>query len=1085
MPLVGYGALAAMVYALTRSDSAAAGENADTGGAQVAAFEFGEIDYGRDILPVLSNNCFACHGPDEAKRAEDLRLDVREAAIEAGVLVPGDAAASEIVRRICAPSPRQQMPPVDSNRALTDRQIALLTEWIARGAEYGQHWAFVAPVRPAVPAGDAAHPIDRFVDAKLAADGLARSPQADPRTLLRRVALDLTGIPPTPAEVAAFAADPSDAAYTAAVDRLLASPRFGERWATWWLDAARYADSMGYEKDSPRTMWPYRDWVIRALNADVPFDEFTRAQLAGDLIAAEVEDPTALDAEARQQHEDHLLATAFHRNTMTNTEGGTDNEEFRTAAVIDRVNTTMTAFMGLTMACAQCHTHKYDPLLHTEYYGLYAFFNQTADADIDDDSPKRAFGTAAQRARIAGLETEIAALREEIAPLEAQIVTRRGAWIAELQDVPITAPPHVLRGAVGDAVPESEGAVERAGFALQGEEPMAEPGPLGGRARTGGSRALVWQGDDAPAQLRGDQPATVSVWVRPDKDQADGAIVSRMDDKQDHRGWDLLAQGGHVAFHLIDQWPARALKVSTAEPVLRAARWSNVTMTYDGSGKARGVTLYIDGVAVDTKVHNDDLPADADTDCGCALRLGQRTGSNLRLRAWVADLRLFDSALRPDEVGALMITAAKELDALRVAAGGNAEDTAAWLPKDWTAWLDVQLVQSQPEFGGLRAQRGRLTKLEKDLQSTRRQLPQVPVMVALAEQDRRPNHVFVRGSFLAPGEPVEAHTPAVLHPFATESARDRRGLADWLVDPANPLTARVQVNRLWAELFGRGLVSTVEDFGVQGAFPSHPALLDYLAVEFRTQGWSIKTALRAMVTSATYKQSSRTSHELRDADPYNVLLARGPRFRLHAETVRDQALAVSGLLQEQMFGPPVVPHLPPGQIPQAFSNRVLEASAGRDLYRRAVYTQWRRTGHYDSFAVFDAPSREVCVVRRDRSNTPLQALVTLNDPVYVEAAQAFARRLIEAVPAGDAIAARIERAYERALCRPPTESERDVLTDLYRAEYESFATDPERARTFATSIRGALPDGVDPADAAAMTAVCNVVLNLDEFLSRP
>jgi mono/diheme cytochrome c family protein len=753
------------------------------------------LDYGDDILPILSNACFACHGPDAAARAADLRLDDREAALASGAIVPGDARASELVARIRSENPLHRMPPVGSNRELTSEQIELLAAWVAGGAEYGSHWAFVPPQASPVAAGtvsDAAasgrQTVDVLVEARLAAAGLEPSPPADPRTQLRRVFLDLTGLPPTPEQVRAFAADPSDAAYARWVDELLASPRFGERWAPWWLDAARYADSQGYEKDAARAMWPYRDWVIRALNDGMPFGRFATEQIAGDLLP---------DATFEQR-----LATAFHRNTMTNAEGGTDDEEFRTAAVIDRVNTTMTAFMGLTMACAQCHTHKYDPLLHTEYYGMYAFFNQSKDADRDDDRP-----------------------------------------------------------------------------------------------------TLTYVPDDAATRM-----AEIEAWIR-EREAAAAAVA-------------------------------------------------------DGAGE---------------------------------------------------------------------------------------------------------------EDAELAARRG-------ELEAIRRSLPRVPVMVERPAEQARPTHVFERGSFLSPGVAVEPHTPEVLHAFPEDAPRTRLGLSRWLTDPANPLTARVQVNRVWAELFGQGLVTTVEDFGVQGDRPEHRELLDHLAVAFRDGDWSIKDLVRAIVTSRTYRQSSAVSAAVLEADPANRLLARSGRFRLGAETIRDQALAVAGLLNLEMYGPPVLPYLPDGGVRNPYDGTPTRASTGGDQYRRAVYTRWRRTGHYESLATFDAPSRETCVMQRDRSNTPLQALVTLNDPVYVEAAQAFARRLIAA---SDDVAERVAMAIERALGRPPTTPELEVLVALHREESAGFAGDPERAIAFATSVHGPLPASMDAVDAAAMTAVCNVILNLDEFLTRP
>lgn len=755
------------------------------------------IDYNRDVRPILSDNCFACHGPDDKQRAEGLRLDVREEAVAHGAFVPGHVSESELVKRITSTLAGYRMPPADTNKHLDARQIAILKKWVAQGVVYKPHWAFVKPVAADPPeARDAdwcRNGIDRFVLAKLQAKGWKPSPQADRRTLIRRVCLDLTGLPPTEEQIEQFLADDSADAYEKLVDRLLASPQYGERWAQQWLDLARYADTQGYEKDNPRTIWPYRDWVIDAFNADLPFDQFTIHQIAGDL----------LDEPNRQQ----LLATAFHRNTMTNTEGGTDDEEFRTAAVVDRVNTTMSVWMGLTASCAQCHTHKYDPITQREYYRLYAFFNQTQDADRDNEHPTLRITTPEQEKELAQRKQKVDTLTERV-------------------------------------------------------------------------RKLKEAGD------------------------------------------------------------AEALKASEKE-------------------------------------------------------LKQATGEH----------------------------------------------------RDYE-----------------------------------RKIPMVPIMRALPEDKRRETRILLRGDFLNPGEAVQPGVPRALHAMPENLPRNRLGLAKWLIHPDNPLTARVQVNRYWQSFFGQGLVATVEDFGMQGDLPTHPELLDWLALEFQRRNWSMKQLCKLIVTSATYRQSSRITPERLESDPYNRLLARGPRFRLSAETLRDQALFVSGLLNDTPGGPSVLPVQPKNTlVPQAFSNYVPKISTGEDRYRRGLYTFWRRTGHYPSFAAFDAPSREVCVIQRSRTNTPLQAMVMLNDPVYIEAAQALARRMIEAA---DSPEVRIQQAYRWCLSRPPQFDELNALMDLYRRAHRRYAEDTEAAKKMASDPIGELPDEIDPADAAAWTVVANVLLNLDELLVK-
>ncbi|MHC5114247.1 MAG: PSD1 and planctomycete cytochrome C domain-containing protein [Planctomycetota bacterium] len=765
--------------------------------------------YDRDILPILSNHCFACHGPDDRARQAGLRLDHRAGATAGGrsgsaAVRPGAAADSPLLHRVTSVEPGERMPPPEIGRALSDEQVALLRRWIDDGAEYEPLWSFVPPARPARPAvrneSWPRNAIDDFILARLESAGMAPSAEADRSTLIRRVSLDLTGLPPTPEEAKAFAADQDPGAYERLVDRLLASPHFGERWARVWLDLARYADTKGYEADRRRTMWPYRDWVIRALNDDMPFDRFTIEQIAGDLLP----DPT------RDQH----LATAFHRNTMTNDEGGTADEEFRAAAVVDRVNTTMQAWMGLTVNCAQCHTHKYDPITQTEYYRLFAFLNNTADSDRMDDAP-------------------------------------------------------VL------------------------------PVPTPGQAR-------------------------------------------------------------------------------------------------------------------------------------------QRADLDERINALESDLRESARGTAPDDLEAIA-----RLDDLR-----------------------TRLDTAQAVRGQVLAS-----------------IPSVPVMQELPARERRATHVHRRGSFLDPGEAVTPGVPSALHPMPLAANPDRLDLARWLVSPDNPLTARVAMNRLWEQLFGRGLVETSENFGVQGDRPSHPDLLDWLAVEFMEQGWSMKRMCRLIVMSATYRQASRVDEASAAADPLNRLLARGPRFRLEAEMIRDQALAASGLLNRDLYGPPVFPPQPDGVWQMVYSNDRWTTAEGDDRHRRALYTFWRRTSPYPSMLTFDAPSRETCVSRRIRTNTPLQALVLLNDPVYVEVAQALARRIAREswpIPAD-----RAARAVWCCLARPPRPAEIRELTALYRSELEHFRADPEAARLMAGDPLGPLPDDADPADLAAWTVVCNVILNLDEFVTRP
>ncbi len=745
------------------------------------------VSFNRDIRPILAKNCFACHGPDEGTREADLRLDTHAGATAARdgrrALVPGRASESELVARIESDDPDVVMPPADSGHELSVDEKTLLRRWISEGGEYKVHWSFTQPVKSELPPVEQSdwpkHPIDHFVLAKMEAGQLTASEKADRYRLIRRVSLDLTGLPPTPEEADAFVADSSDRAFEKVVDRLLASEAYGEHWARMWLDLARYADTKGYEKDRHRDIWKFRDWVIHALNRDMPYDQFTIEQLAGDLL------PNASN--------EQILATAFHRNTMTNDEGGTDNEEFRVAAVKDRVDTTMQVWMGLTMGCAKCHSHKYDPISQQDYYSLYAIFNQTADADRSDDVP--------------------------VLPL-----------------------------------------------------PTAEQ---------------TWQISEIEAAIR--------------------VLQQKKQEKSD------------------------------------------------------------------------------------------------------------DS-------------------------------------------LDAMIKEQQKKLSGVR---NAVTK--------------TPIMKELPEGKPRETRLHRRGNFLDQGDRVE---PAIMELFGSIDAEvpvNRLQVARWITQPENPLTSRVMVNRVWARLFGTGLVETEEDFGTQGMMPSHPELLDWLAVDFRDGGWSIKKLIRTIVLSSTYQQSAAVDVKKLAADPRNILLSRGPRFRLSAETVRDQALAASGLLTRKVGGPSVMPPQPDGVWKSTYNALKWIDATGPDRYRRALYTYWKRTSPYPAMITFDAGSGEVCQIRRVRTNTPLQALVMLNDPAYVEAAGALARRMNDV---DGATAARIRRGFRLALIRPPSDDEAARLLEVYEDLSANYAKDSAAADKL---VKAANREAGD----AAMIAVANVLLNLDESLMKP
>jgi hypothetical protein len=936
------------------------------------------LHFSRDIMPVLSKSCFTCHGPDELQRKAGLRLDLFESATAAlpsgaAAIVPGNPDAGSLLARITAHDPADRMPPEGKGTPLTPQQVDLLRRWISEGATYEKHWSFVPPVQaePPVPADGADRlrsPIDNFVFARLETEGLTPNPPADKEVLLRRAALDLTGLPPTREEMEAFLADTAPDAYEKQVDRLLDSPGFGERWAQVWLDLARYADTQGYEKDLRRTMWPFRDWVIKALNDDMPFDQFTREQIAGDLL----EDPSR----------DQIVATGFHRNTMTNTEGGTDNEEFRTSAVIDRVNTTMQVWMGMTMGCAQCHTHKYDPISHKEYFEFYAFFNQSEDTDLDDDAPNLEVPTREQRRDRREASAKLADAQREL---------------REIADAPpAEAPPAPVQGTWYRVGPFASESFEAAYYTDFGPE----------------------QGVDLASRYAADS----AYW------RSEPAL-------NDTSGLTLEGENSaHYFYRTLETPQAMAVELSF--------------------GSDDGIKVWVNNVPVHS--NNVQRGAVAGQDKVVA---GLQPGVNT----------LLVKVVNGGASGALYASLAVQnlppqiVQTLLVPEPSRTEDQRALL----ASYQDARQA---------------IARWQARLDSVNKDIARMPVMKELPEDKRRVTRVFERGSFLSPGEEVQAATPAVFQSFPADLPRNRLGLAAWLTSRDNPLTARVIVNRYWEQLFGAGIVTTTEDFGTQGDWPTHPELLDWLAVEFMERDWSTKELCRMLVTSEVYRQSSAATPEKLEHDPYNRLYARGPRFRLPAESIRDQALEVAGLLSDKTYGPSVMPPQPDGLWQIEYSNDRWVESKGEDKFRRGVYTFWRRTDPYPSMVSFDAPSREVCTVTRVRTNTPLQALVTLNDPVFIEAAQALARRVVQ--EGGGSMRARGAFAFESILARKPAPDEVAVLVKLYRSEFEHYRNAPEEAEKMATIPYGPAGPEENAATLAAWTVVANTLMNTDEFLTK-
>jgi hypothetical protein len=1033
------------------------------------------LEYNRDVRPILADNCFACHGADSAARQADLRLDQRQSAIDASAIVEGSPDDSELIARILSDDPKLMMPPPETKKSLTAAQKETLRRWIAAGAEYQPHWSFIAPQPSAPPAvKDAAWvktPIDQFVLAKLEEHGLAPAAEADPRTLYRRLHLDITGLPPKPDEVDAFVTDYSargDAALSEAIDRLMQSPAWGEHRARYWLDAARYGDTHGLHFDNYREIWPYRDWVIRAYNQNQPFDQFTVEQLAGDLLP----NPTV----------DQRIATGFQRCNITTNEGGTIDEENMAIYAADRVQTFGWVYLGLTTNCCQCHDHKFDPLTMRDYYSLAAFFRNTTqppkDGNVKDGrGPVISITAPEDRPRWDALPQLIADAVKQRDEREQVARTEFDAWLA-------TATPDSLdAGGLTDGLlihlPFNEGATKEVADACEpasavratGKVKWTPDGKFGPAPvmKLGGTFELGEIGD-----FEKHQPFSYGAWVRIANANASGGIIARMDEKANYRGWDLWAQGKKVGVHIIDTWTDSALKVVTQPDVLKPKEWHHVFATYDGSGKIEGIKIYVDGKEQPLSTENNTLKADASIRTPTPLRIGQRSDSQVFDNGAVQDVRIYSRLLTPVEVKSL-VDVIPLRDALALPADQRKPEQVNSLFEHYLAVRDAAYPALANAVAALEA--------ERDAIKARSPVTHV--------QEEKPNsmamaNILARGEYDRPGEQVTATTPAALHPLPDGAPHNRLGLAQWLVDPANPLTARVTVNRFWQQVFGRGLVVTSEDFGVMGALPTHPELLDWLAVDFREHGWDVQRFFKQVLMSATYRQSAAATPEKLERDRDNAYLSRGPRYRMDAEMIRDYALAASGLLSAKMYGPGVKPYQPEDIWNivglRGGDTRDYVQDHGDSLYRRTLYNFWKRMAPPPNMDAFNAPSREVCTVRRERTNTPLQALVTLNDPQFFEAARVLTQAALQSGAADDA--AILDFIARRALCRSLTPPERDiVLADLsqFVAYYQSTPDDAKRLIAVGEFPADA---NLDPVRLAAWTLVANELLNLDEVVSK-
>ena len=1119
-----------------------------------------KVDFNRDIRSILSNRCFTCHGPDDTERQADLRLDNHAGATASlgdyAAIVPGRPEASELLKRVSNSDPDLIMPPAGKGDPLSKEEIESLRLWIKQGAGYARHWSYELPTRPELPLtsskGWQRNAIDAFILSRLDREKLAPKEEADRAALIRRVTLDLTGLPPTLEEVEAFLTDKNSNAYETLVDRLLEKDTYGEHWARMWLDLARYADSAGYADDPARTIWAYRDYVIRSLNSNKPFDQFTIEQIAGDLLP--------------NPSEEQLVATAFHRNTLTNNEGGTNDEEFRNVAIVDRVNTTMAVWMGTTMACAQCHTHKFDPITNEEYFRFFAFFNNTEDADRRNESPLIQIYTDEQKQNRTQWGRDVEDLAVKLSTPTPELLAAQAKWEERFAIDPAwqTLTTGTFSAKSGRKLEAAEdGTIKVAGQAVTDTYSLEFPLPVVGKGEKltaiqlqtlpgnafvvssvlgsllppNGSRldgrfirvelpgkgkmvslaeVQVFSGSENIA-LKGEAKQSTTDFGGPAKLAVDGNTNGH------------YTEGKSVTHTAVSDNPWWEVDLKATQPVDRIVIWnrtdSNLQSRLDGFilkvlndkrepiweqkiakapqndgeyslSSARGISFaaaFADfeqsGFLSSYVINNPDVKTKGWAVGGAQQLPHQLTlipksavevpvGSKLSLTIeqnsqsknhTISQFRIATTS--EPAIVEFTKTPADHLAILKTPVDKRSEKQSTTLTN---YFLEKIAAALKPDRDLLAQRKKQLTDLKP--------ATSVPVMKDLPADKRRVTKIQIRGNFQQTSDEVTAGVPAAFHPLPDDLPPNRLALAKWLVDSRNPLTARVVANRYWEIIFGIGIVSTSEEFGSQGELPVHPELLDWLATELVASKWNIKHLVKLLVTSAAYRQSSRVTEALIARDPQNRLLARGPRFRLSAEMIRDQALSVSGLLANKLFGPPVRPLQPNQGVSAAFGSAIdWKTSEGDDKFRRGLYTTWRRSNPYPSMMAFDAVNREVCTVRRDRTNTPLQALVTLNDPVYVEAAQALARRIAEH---DGSIDDRVVFGFRLATARPPEPFEKTRLTKLFEAGRARYADDSEAAMLLATMPLGPVPEGADVVDLAAWTVVGNVLLNLDEMFMK-
>lgn len=1022
-----------------------------------------KIDYNLHVKPILSDKCFSCHGPDKANQKAGLRLDTDSSAYgelpeSPGkyAIDPGNPDGSELFHRILSDDPDYQMPSKDSHLSLSAKEKAILVKWIKEGAQYKPHWAFVAPVKPELP--EVKHqnwvinPVDNFILQRMEQEGLAPSKQADKAHLLRRLSLDLTGLPPTLEELDAFIKDPSSDAYAKQVDRLLQSPHFGEKMAVDWLDLARFSDSHGYTVDAIRDMSPYRDWVIKAINENMPYDKFIQWQLAGDLMPH----PTR----------DMMIATAFNRLHQQNLEGGIIEEEFKAEYVVDRVNTTGEAMMGLTIGCARCHDHKFDPISQKNYYELFSFFNNVKEAGqiswdgamptptmiLPDEEKTRIMAFFADS--IKRQEQAVAAVAQQAeAGFDKWMQAKPALQAGSIPTIGLQAKFDFNKGNLSNAAqPQYPGSMRRGLDNAPGEPPVFVAGAHGKALALGGDE---WLDCKPVGMFRKSDPFSIAISLFVPKDFKEGVIFHKCvaERLMNYRGYHLYCRNNKFELALSHTAPSNAITRVSLQEVPRE-KWFQLVMTYDGSGKADGLNLFIDGRPWQLETTMDQLYKDI------LLNGGNQPG--LQVGGWdrglgfkggrIDDLLVYNRTLTPLEI--------RQLAGLPVQG-------------ERTEWKDYYLSVVNPAYQqGLQE----LRRLRARLADSTENIPEIMVMQEMPKP--RQSYILQRGNYDAIGEKVYPNTPSAILPFPAKLPKNRLGLAQWLVDPQHPLTARVAVNRYWQNFFGTGLVKTAEDFGNQGEMPSHPELLDWLAVNFRESGWDVKKLCRMIVLSATYRQDAVASALAKEKDPENRLLSHGPAVRLSAEMLRDNVLTASGLLNPAIGGKSVKPYQPPGLW--EINNTSYQADSGAAVYRRSLYVLVKRSVPNPTLATFDAPSRSYCVVRRQATNTPLQSLVTLNDPTYVEAAKVLG---VQMTQMGD-VQKGIVVAYRKLTGLEPDAATMKLLQELQEKEWQKFRVNPVKTKGWLGAGQYRVPANLDPAQVAANAVVASVIMNSDATLTK-